>query len=242
MPRTPTRFLVALLTVAACVAVAVTVSSNRDDDRETWQPPEAIMDAVGVSEGMRIGEAGAGDGYLTFHLARRVGERGVVYANEISESDLETIRARARSEGIDNIVTVLGEIEDPLFPEKDLDMVIMVYVLHHLERPIEFLQNLEGYLKPGAPVVIVERNHSVDRSHPPQFMTNRQILETIEESGYELERTETFLPRDTIYIYRVGHEADPAGAVWRQPHDPPQAADHTRTTVGDHRDVVNSVG
>ncbi len=161
------------------------------------------MDAVGVRAGMRIGEAGAGEGYLTFHLARRVGDRGVVYANEISEGDLETIRNRAQREDVDNIVTVLGEIEDPLFPEKDLDMVIMVYVLHHLDRPIEFLQNLEGYLKPDAPVVIIEKNHNTERSHPPQFMTGRQVLEAIEESGYELEKTETFLPRDTIYIYRV---------------------------------------
>ena len=161
------------------------------------------MDAVGVRAGMRIGEAGAGEGYLTFHLARRVGDRGVVYANEISEGDLETIRNRAQREDVDNIVTVLGEVEDPLFPEKDLDMVIMVYVLHHLDRPIEFLQNLEGYLKPDAPVVIIEKNHHTERSHPPQFMTGRQVLETIEESGYELEKTETFLPRDTIYIYRV---------------------------------------
>ena len=98
---------------------------------------------------------------------------------------------------------MLGEIEDPLFPEKDLDMVIMVYVLHHLDQPVEFLQNLESYLKPGAPVVIVEQNTDTERSHAPHFMTNRQILETIQKSGYELERTETFLPRDTIYIYRV---------------------------------------
>jgi ubiquinone/menaquinone biosynthesis C-methylase UbiE len=161
------------------------------------------MDAAGVRAGMRIGEAGAGEGYLTFHLARRVGDRGLVYANEISETDLETIRDRARREGVDNIVTVLGEIEDPLFPEHDLDMVIMVYVLHHLDRPVEFLQSLEGYLKPGAPVVIVEKNHDTDRSHPPQFMTRRQILETIEDSGYELEGTVTSLPRDTIYIYWV---------------------------------------
>jgi ubiquinone/menaquinone biosynthesis C-methylase UbiE len=203
MPKRSVRFWATLLVVVACLIAATTLSFDGDADRETWQPPEEIMDAVGVSAGMRIGEAGAGDGYLTFHLARRVGDRGIVYANEISEGDLETIRSRAQREGVDNIVTVLGEIEDPLFPEKDLDMVIMVYVLHHLDRPIEFLQNLEGYLKPGAAVVIVEKNTDSDRSHPPQFMTNRQILETIEESGFELERTETFLPRDTIYIYRV---------------------------------------
>lgn len=203
MARRSVRFSATLLAIAACLIAAVTLSSDRDADRETWQPPGQIMDAVGVRAGMRIGEAGAGEGYLTFHLARRVGDRGVVYANEISEGDLETISDRARREGVDNIVTVLGEIEDPLFPERDLDMVIMVYVLHHLDQPIEFLQNLEGYLKPGAPVVIIEKNHHTERSHPPQFMTGRQVLETIEESGYELEKTETFLPRDTIYIYRV---------------------------------------
>ena len=203
MARRSVRFSATLLAIAACLIAAVTLSSDRDADRETWQPPGQIMDAVGVRAGMRIGEAGAGEGYLTFHLARRVGDRGVIYANEISEGDLETIRDRARREGVDNIVTVLGDIEDPLFPERDLDMVIMVYVLHHLDRPIEFLQNLEGYLKPDAPVVIIEKNHNTERSHPPQFMTGRQVLEAIEESGYELEKTETFLPRDTIYIYRV---------------------------------------
>ncbi len=203
MARRSVRFWATLLVIAACMVAATTLSFDRDEDRETWQPPEQIMDTVGVRAGMRIGEAGAGEGYLTFPLARRVGDRGIVYANEISEGDLETIRSRAQREGVNNIVTVLGEIEDPLFPEKDLDMVIMVYVLHYLDRPIEFLQNLEDYLKPGAPVVIIEKNTDTKRSHPPQFMTNHQILEAIEESGYELERTETFLPRDTIYIYRV---------------------------------------
>jgi 2-polyprenyl-3-methyl-5-hydroxy-6-metoxy-1,4-benzoquinol methylase len=203
MTRKPARFSVALLVAVVILSAEITQSFSRDEDRESWQPPDKIMDAVGIRPGMRIGEAGAGEGYLTFHLAKRVGNGGVVYANEISESDLETIRTRARREGVDNIVTVLGEIEDPLFPERDLDMVIMVYVLHHLDRPIEFLRNLEGYLKPGGPVVIIEKNHDTDRSHPPQFMTKGQILETIEESGYRLERTETFLPRDTIYIYRV---------------------------------------
>jgi ubiquinone/menaquinone biosynthesis C-methylase UbiE len=163
------------------------------------------MDAAGVKEGMRIGEAGAGAGYLTFPLAKRVGERGVVYANEISESDLEAISDRARRENVDNIVTVLGEIEDPLFPEKDLDMVIMVYVLHHLDRPVEFLRNLGPYLRPGAPLVIVEKNTEVRRSHRDHFMTKDQIVETVEEAGFELERTDTSLPRDTVYIIRVGN-------------------------------------
>jgi len=192
-----------LTLLAACLVATVAIPSDRNADRESWQPPDQIMNAAGVKAGMRIGEAGAGEGYLTFHLARRVGDRGIVFANEISRAHLETIRDRARREGVDNIVTVLGDIEDPLFPEKDLDMVIMVYVLHHLDRPVDFLENLEGYLKPGAPVVIVEKNTDTDRSDTPQFMSRSQIVAAIEEAGYQLERTETSLPRDTIYISRV---------------------------------------
>jgi ubiquinone/menaquinone biosynthesis C-methylase UbiE len=137
--------------IAACLTVLVSTSASYDPDRETWQPPEQIMDTAGVKPGMKIGEAGAGDGYLTFHLASRVGDRGKVYANEISETDLATIRARADREGVANIVTVLGEVEDPLFPENDLDMVIMVYVLHHLEYPIAFMKALKSYLDPTTP-------------------------------------------------------------------------------------------
>ena len=177
MERRSVRCSAALLAVAACLVAVNARSFDRNADREIWQPPERIMDVAGVRAGMKIGEAGAGEGYLTFHLANRVGNAGTVYANEISEADLETIRDRARREGVENIVT---------------------------DRPVEFLKILERYLKSGAPVVIVEKNTDTDRSYAPQFMSERQILETIVESGFEVERRETSLLRDTIYIYRVG--------------------------------------
>ncbi|MEJ2583243.1 MAG: class I SAM-dependent methyltransferase [Acidobacteriota bacterium] len=170
--------------IAACMNATIALPIDRNDERTTWQPPEQIMDVAGVRAGMRIGEAGAGEGYLTFPLARRVG--------------------RAELEGIGNIVTVLGEVEDALFPENDLDMVIMVYVLHHLDRPVEFLRNLGAYLKPGAPIVIVEKNTEVERTYRYHFMSRGQIVETIEEAGFELDKTDDSLDRDTIYILRIG--------------------------------------
>ena len=94
-------------------------------------------------------------------------------------------------------------VDDPLFPEKNLEMAVMVYVLHMLERPIPFMENLRSYLRPGGSLVIIERNTTKERAHYPSFMTNRQILETVGKTGYELDRTETFLPRDTIYVYKV---------------------------------------
>ncbi|MCJ7625105.1 MAG: class I SAM-dependent methyltransferase [Anaerolineaceae bacterium] len=192
-----------LLITAACIIGTAPTQCFGQIDRESWQPPEKILDAIGVRPGMRVGEAGAGQGYFTFPLARRVGSEGIVFANDISTSSLDVIRDRAVREGLGNIKIVMGEVEDPLFPEKNLDMVVMVYVLHMLERPIPFLKNLHSYLKPGGLLVIIERNTTVERAHSPSFMTNRQILETVGKTGYELDRTESFLPRDNIYIYKL---------------------------------------
>jgi predicted methyltransferase len=69
--------------------VAISGVSFGQAEREEWQSPGQIMDAVGVKPGMRIGEAGAGRGYFTFPLARRVGPGGVVFANDISTSSLD---------------------------------------------------------------------------------------------------------------------------------------------------------
>ena len=192
-----------LLITAAWFIVTAPALCSGQIARETWQPPEKILDAIGVRPGMRVGEAGAGQGYFTFPLARRVGSKGIVFANDISALGLDMIRERAAREGLGNIKIVLGEVEDPLFPEKNLDMIVMVYVLHMLERPIPFLKNLHSYLKPGGLLVIIERNTTVERAHYPSFMTSRQILETVGKTGYELDRTENFLPRDNIYIYKM---------------------------------------
>jgi len=173
------------------------------NDRETWQPPEQIMDSIEVKPGMIIGEAGAGQGYFTFYLALRVGEKGKVYANDISKISLNDIQSRSKRENISNIITVLGETEDPLFPQKNLDMIVMVYVLHMLEKPLEFLKNLKKYMKPGTQLIIIERNTNTERAHYPAFMTKKQILDLIEKTDYKLERILTFLPRDAIYIYRL---------------------------------------
>ncbi len=194
-----------LMTITAILILIVFGSyvALAESDREEWQPPDKIMDAVGVRPGMTIGEPGAGTGYLTFHLAGRVGETGKVYANDIDEGSLEVIRDRARREGVGNVEIVLGETEDPLFPEKNLDMLIMVYVLHCLNRPLEFMENVKKYMGPDTPLVIIEKDTHKERGHPPSFMTRREILATIQETDYELVKTETFLPKDTIYVFKL---------------------------------------
>jgi ubiquinone/menaquinone biosynthesis C-methylase UbiE len=170
------------------------------ESRDTWQQPEKVLEVIGIKPGMVIGEPGAGSGYFTFRLARKVGPTGKIYANDIVEDKLNTIKKRAKTEGFTNIITIKGEIEDPLFPRGELDMVFMSYVLHDLERPVAFLKNLRAYIKPDTPLVVLEQapEKTGDKWH---FWKKEKILNTVKAAGYRLERIETFLPKDNIYFF-----------------------------------------
>ncbi|MFC1564900.1 class I SAM-dependent methyltransferase [candidate division KSB1 bacterium] len=194
-------YKVVIFTLLVLFITGTAFSQSR---RERQMQPERVMDAVGVKPGMIIGEAGAGAGFFTFFLAERVGDEGKVYANDINRRSLDRLKSQADRQGLDNIEIVVGDVDDPKFPAKDLDMIVMVYVLHHLDRPVDFMEKLEKYIKQDAPVVIIEQNTGRDRVNKNQDnLSGRQILALMERTNFKLDRRETFLDRDTVYIYKL---------------------------------------
>lgn len=179
---------------------------------EKLQPPEKVMDAIGVKPGMTIGEIGVGYGRYTVHLARRVGEKGKIYANDINKSALSFLRERCRKENIANIEIILGEEEDPLFPEKSLDMAFMVWVFHGLDKPGPLFKNLIPSLKPGALLIIVdpvdseidkEREHAGEKLGSNRPTIKERVEKAADEAGFEIVRIDTFLPKDYIFFLQV---------------------------------------
>jgi len=171
--------------------------------RDALVQPEKLMDAVGVKPGMVIGEGGAGEGYFTFKLARRVGPTGKIYANDIVERVLGVIARRSEREGFTNITTILGKVDDPLFPKGELDMIFMIAAFHDFEKPVEWLRNVQSCLKPGGTLVIVERDPDKMSSGRSHFLTKQEILELVKRSGFKLDRIETFLSMHNIYIFKL---------------------------------------
>jgi len=167
------------------------------------QPPDQVIEAIGVAPGMVIGEIGAGRGRYTVHLAAKVGESGRIYANDISTSALDYLEARCERNSIGNVETIVGEIADPRFPPGTLDMAFMISVYHHLAEPIELLRNMAPALKPDATFVIVERDPEKANTAPDSGTTRDAFLAQVDEAGYEVVRTETFLAQDNIYILRL---------------------------------------
>jgi ubiquinone/menaquinone biosynthesis C-methylase UbiE len=161
---------------------------------------ERAMDVVGVAPGMVVGEAGAGDGYFTLPMARRVGAAGAVYANDISRRALDRLASSARREQLDNIHIVEGDVGDPRFPRRDLELVVVVHAFHDFGQPVEWLRKVKEYLRPGATVAIIDRDPS--QGGESHFWPRERILRYAEEAGFEATKIVDNISRHLIIVIR----------------------------------------
>jgi ubiquinone/menaquinone biosynthesis C-methylase UbiE len=167
------------------------------------QPPIEIMDAIGVTPGMVIGEIGAGSGRMTMWLAERVGTDGRVYANDIDEDALKKLKRRCERENITNIEVVLGEVEDPHLPKSALDLVFMINVYHHADDAVELVRNATPSLRAGGFLAIVECDPGkTDWGEEHHCTSQDTMFRELNEAGYEIIGVEDFLNEDALYLAR----------------------------------------
>ena len=126
-------------------------------DRAAWQKPDQIMDALGIADGSTVADIGAGAGWFTIQLARRIGPNGTVYGQDVQRQMLEAIRRRVSREGLRNVRARLGTATDPNLPERAIDAILVVDVYPEVEVDdrITFLRNLARALKPNGRIGVV---------------------------------------------------------------------------------------
>jgi len=175
-----------------------------DWEKQTFikQSPDRIMEIAGIEPGMTIGEVGAGYGRITLHLAKRIGESGKIYANDINKRVLDSLLIRCSYAGFKNVKIILGEENDPLFPQSSLDVVIFVWTFHWLEEPIEFMKNLSPSLKPKAKVILVEPDPDRGPGGPENGISRELIKSVAKQSGFKLIHTYTDFPEDLIFVLK----------------------------------------
>jgi SAM-dependent methyltransferase len=172
-------------------------------EREAEENVEGALDAIGIRKGSMVAEVGAGTGYVSLKMARRVGPEGTVYANDIQPEMLARLRANAATAGVQNIRTVLGTETDPQLPAGRMDLIILVDVYHEFGQPQKMLDAMRAELKADGRLVLLEYRKEDPNVPilPEHKMTVAEAKREVEAEGFQLSKVLENLPRQHILIF-----------------------------------------
>jgi len=172
-------------------------------DRDLWQRPDQIMDAMAIADASVVADIGAGSGWFTIRLARRVGPRGLVYAEDVQKEMINAITRRVGREGLANVRPVLGQKNDPNLPAQSIDAVLMVDAYHEIENRVLVLSNLARALKPQGRIGVVDfrLDGTGPGPSPDERVSPDVVVKDANEAGLRLIRQEPFLPYQYFLIF-----------------------------------------
>src|SRR3954471_15822428 len=124
------------------VAPIVGGAFSTEDARDRLGEAEDVMQLAGVKTGMSVADVGAGGGYYTVRLARVVGPKGRVLAEDILPDVRDALSDRVQRERLDNVAVKLGTPDNPMLPAASFDRVFLVHMYHEVASPYAFLWHL----------------------------------------------------------------------------------------------------
>jgi SAM-dependent methyltransferase len=177
-PETSLEFPRASRAVSDAGSTEFSTEAKRDEAGEA----ELVMDWTGIAPGTTVADIGAGEGYYTIRLAKRVGSKGRVLAQDINGGALQRLGERVRRDQLDNVSITLGAIDDPRLPENSFDRILMVHMYHEVSEPYAFLWRLQPALKAGGEVIVVDRDKPTNQHGIPPKL----LFCEFEAAGYRL--------------------------------------------------------
>lgn len=172
-------------------------------ERATQERPDLLVDALGLKPGMRVADVGAGTGYYSWRMARRIGPSGRVLAVDVQPRMLDLLTQEMKRRGVTNVSGVLGSDADPHLPPNALDLALMVDVYHEFDHPQEMLEALVRSLKVDGRIVFVEyraEDPAVPIS-PHHKMSEAQIRREAAAAGLIWKQTVETLPWQHIVVF-----------------------------------------
>ncbi len=126
------------------------------EGREAFDHRDKIVAACQLQKGMAIADVGAGTGLFTRLFATAVGEKGQVFAVDISSEFVDHIQQSARQDGLKNIQGVVCQADSVKLPQGSVDLVFICDTYHHFEFPEKTMHSIHQALKPGGKVVVID--------------------------------------------------------------------------------------
>jgi precorrin-6B methylase 2 len=171
-------------------------------DRATEEQPLQMVAALGLKSTDIVADIGAGTGYISQLLARKVPE-GKVLAVDIQPEMVELLKQRIKKSKIANIQPQLGTEQSPELPPASIDLAILVDAYHEFSYPQEMMTGIVSALKPGGRVVLAEY-----RGENPQVFikphhktTQNQIQREMSAVGLKLLKNDRVLPQQHLLFF-----------------------------------------
>jgi ubiquinone/menaquinone biosynthesis C-methylase UbiE len=181
------------------------IGALEDRKRDAYQKPQEVMTTLGIKPGEVIADIGAGSGYFTFRLAHHVGEKGKVYAVDVSPDMILHINRRIRELKVSNVVSVLSDPDDPLLPDHSIDRFFFSESWHHIENQTKYRALIKRMLKPAGQIVMIDfQKKDIPVGPPLQMKIAREdLIKQMESHGFRLTKEYTFLPYQYFLIFTV---------------------------------------
>lgn len=181
-----------------------------DDKRDAWQLPDRVVAELPIaSKNAVVADIGAGSGYFTRRLALLVPE-GRVYAVDVDGEFADHLLAQRESWGTPNIEPLLAQYDDPMLPERTLDLVFTANTFAYIRDREAYFTKVQNALRTGGHVAVLDfRPESDVPAHVNATAAEYRVSSAaaraeLERAGFELEREETFLPYQWFLILRRG--------------------------------------
>lgn len=173
------------------------------EDRETTEQPEHVLDVLGIREGQTVADVGAGSGYFTVRIAKRVGPRGRVLASDLQPEMLALLRKKVDAAKLTNVVPILATESDAKLPKNEIDLVLMVDVYHELPKPAQTLAQIRASLRPEGRVALVEyRGEDPNVPIKPEHKTTLvQMKRELTANGFAFASNDESLPQQRIIVF-----------------------------------------
>ncbi len=156
-----------------------------------FSDPVSNLSKLGLNEGMKVVDLGAGSGFYTFEAARRVGGSGRVYSVDVVKDLLERIRSVGKSSGLNNIEVIWGNFEKiggTKIGEASADRVIASNVLFQVDKTDEFVLEIKRILKPGGKVLVIDWSE-ISPLSPKEIITSNKAQMLFEKAGFKLDQS-----------------------------------------------------
>lgn len=169
-------------------------------ERDEYQQPEKVIDALNLTHGMVVADIGAGSGYFTRRFAQTVGDTGEVIAVDVEQKMLDYNKQKIEQLGLgDRARFILAKLDDPSLPDNSVDVIFLCNAYHHIDHHVEYFAKIQSALKPNGRVVIIDFYHD-ERSgklgFPKHHLVPReQVIKNMEQAGYSFSNEHTFLSR-----------------------------------------------